>query len=308
MFTLIMKGQQVNDLEATQEGDKIVISYSIKSEDLNQKLNMSLECSTDGGRTFKVIPKTISGDLTGVTDGTNKRVVWDVLKDLDELAGNNIVFRMIAITDESSGSAGTFTDKRDRRTYKWVRIGEQIWMAENLAWLPSVSQPSAGSNSVPYYYVYGYNGTNISAAKATSNYSTYGVLYNWTAASTACPEGWHLPTDDEWKILEKEIGIEEKHLDHGSGRGIDQAKFLKTQIGWGGDGIGGINSTGFSAIPGGGYYKGSFGELGWNGYWWSSTLETETEAWYRTLVNYGNRIVRFSVNNSFGYSVRCLRD
>lgn len=203
---------------------------------------------------------------------------------------------------------GSFTDTRDGNTYQTVRIGTQWWMSENLAWLPSISPPEFGSNTEPFYYVYGYEGTEVTEAKTVTNYSTYGVLYNWTAALTACPDGWHLPTDDEWKILEKEIGIEEEHLNHGSGRGTDNAKFLKTQIGWYGDGIGGTNTTGFSATPGGGYYKGSFAEIGWNGYWWSSTLETETEAWYRTLVNYGNRVVRFSVNISFGFSVRCIRN
>jgi uncharacterized protein (TIGR02145 family) len=88
-------------------------------------------------------------------------------------------------------------------------------MAENLKYLPSVVGPGTGSNSEAYCYVYGYDGTSISAAKATENYATYGVLYNWTAAMNGaessdanpsgvqgiCPDGWHLPSDAEWKQL-----------------------------------------------------------------------------------------------------------
>ncbi|MGI6410801.1 MAG: FISUMP domain-containing protein [Bacteroidales bacterium] len=83
-------------------------------------------------------------------------------------------------------------DARDGNAYKTVKIGNQIWLAENLKYLPSVVGPGTESESTPYYYVYGYNGTNVTDAKATSNYATYGVLYNWTAAMDACPDGWHL--------------------------------------------------------------------------------------------------------------------
>lgn len=93
---------------------------------------------------------------------------------------------------------GTFTDSRDGKVYNIVTIGKQFWMAENLAYLPSVVDPGTGSYTEPYYSVYGYNGTDVAAAKATENYQTYGVLYNWPAAMTACPEGWHLPSDAEW--------------------------------------------------------------------------------------------------------------
>jgi len=95
-----------------------------------------------------------------------------------------------------------YTDHRDGNIYPTIQIGNQCWMAKNLAYLPSVVGASTESNTVAYYYVYGYNGTDVNAAKATTNYSTYGVLYNWTAASTACPSGWHLPTDAEQYTLE----------------------------------------------------------------------------------------------------------
>ncbi|MGI6335275.1 MAG: FISUMP domain-containing protein [Minisyncoccales bacterium] len=62
---------------------------------------------------------------------------------------------------------------------------------------------SAFSSEDPHYFVYGYGGTDVDAAKATTNYNTYGVLYNWEAAKTACPTGWHLPSRAEWLTLKQ---------------------------------------------------------------------------------------------------------
>ncbi|MFA5229367.1 MAG: FISUMP domain-containing protein, partial [Candidatus Paceibacterota bacterium] len=84
-------------------------------------------------------------------------------------------------------------------------------MAENQANLTSAVGPAtvsedAGHETDPYYYVYGYDGTDVGAAKATANYLTYGVLYNWHAALTSCPPGWHLPSFDEWTVLTDYLG------------------------------------------------------------------------------------------------------
>jgi PKD repeat protein len=105
-----------------------------------------------------------------------------------------------------------FRDYRDGHVYRWVTIGNQVWMAENLAYLPDINPPEDYSPTIPLNYVYDYYDYNTDEAKALSNYSTYGVLYNWTAAMNGssassanpsgvqgiCPEGWHLPSDDEW--------------------------------------------------------------------------------------------------------------
>jgi hypothetical protein len=92
--------------------------------------------------------------------------------------------------------------------YKTVKIGKQWWMAENLAYLPTVNPPTEGSVTNPYYYVYNYIGTNVAEAKESEIYKTFGVLYNWPAAMNACPKGWHLPSYAEWEQLGQYISDE----------------------------------------------------------------------------------------------------
>jgi len=104
----------------------------------------------------------------------------------------------------SCSDEGTF--QYDGRNYSYATIGTQIWMTENLAYLPSVSKSTKASETEPLYYVYGYEGEDPNTASLTVNYTTYGVLYNWSAALTACPQGWHLPTEAEWQTLVDYLG------------------------------------------------------------------------------------------------------
>ena len=205
----------------------------------------------------------------------------------------------------------TFTDSRDGKVYKTVTIGEQVWMAENLAYLPSVVGPATESYTDPYYYVYGYDGTSVATAKATTNYQTYGVLYNWPAALSACPPGWHLPSDAEWKQLEMYLGITSAQADATGWRGTAEGGKLKEEgtTHWDSPNTGATNSSGFTALPGG-YrgYDGKFYYLGIYGYWWSSTDFNTFYAWRRTLNYYFSYVYRLSYYKDDGHSVRCLRD
>jgi len=193
-----------------------------------------------------------------------------------------------------------FTDSRDGTEYETVQIGEQCWMKENLAFLPSVSDPDNGSQTSPYYYVYGYEGTIVTEAKTTANYQTYGVLYNWPASLTACPQGWSLPSDDEWTILTDYLG--------GSSVAGGKMKEAGTTH-WNSPNTGATNSSGFSGLPGG-YrsYGGSFNSLGDYGGWWSSSGISSTCAWGRYLAYGYEDVGRNDYYKGCGFSVRCLRD
>lgn len=215
---------------------------------------------------------------------------------------------------ESSGS--TFTDPRDGKVYQTVVIGNQVWMAENLAYLPSVNMVADGSEDAAgsYYYVYGYDGTNVADAKATDNYATYGVLYNWTAAmdgeasSTTnpsgiqgvCPAGWHLPSDAEWTELTDYLG-------ETTGAGGKLKETGTTH--WASPNKGATNETGFTALPGG--YRnpnGPFVSIGYLGYWWSATEYGAADAWYRDMLYDFSHVYRSGHYKEAGISVRCVRD
>ncbi|MCF8358942.1 MAG: hypothetical protein K9H26_09305 [Prolixibacteraceae bacterium] len=211
-----------------------------------------------------------------------------------------------------------FVDPRDGNHYSTVLIGNQLWMAENLAYLPEVSPPADGSEdgdgTESYYYVYGYSGTDISAAKATSNYQTYGVLYNWPAATTACPSGWHLPTDAEWTILTDYL--ENNGYGYG-GSGDDIAKSMAATENWAISTIEATpgkdpsvnNSSGFDGQPGGWRnHVDEFSDFDYVGCWWSATELDANYAWRRYLVNTHATVYQNYFYKECGYSVRCVKD
>lgn len=211
-------------------------------------------------------------------------------------------------------TSGTFTDARDGQLYNCVKIGNQVWMAKNLAYLPSVVGSGTGSNTTPYYYVYGYNGTDALIAKATANYTTYGVLYNWPAAMNGatssatnpsgirgvCPSGWHLPSDAEWTELMDYLAAD--------GYSGTENTALKATSGWSSGGNG-TDNYGFSGLPGGYRLNTSiFYGITLGGTCWSSTESSMTNAWYRNLYFNLSYVYRDNYYKALGYSVRCLRD
>ena len=171
---------------------------------------------------------------------------------------------------------GSFTDSRDGKKYKTVEIGEQVWMAENLNY---------DVKSSKCYY------------NEPANCNKYGRLYNWVAAKEACPKGWHLPSDEKWQML----------VDYAGGSEVAGAK-LKAKNGWNVGGIG-LDTYGFSALPGGVGYGSGYGNVDGYGNWWSATESDANLAWSRHM-NYGGEYVRTNnINKSFNlFSVRCLRD
>jgi uncharacterized protein (TIGR02145 family) len=136
----------------------------------------------------------------------------------------------------------------------------------------------------------------------------YGRLYTWAAAVSACPSGWHLPTQDEWNILAKEAG----------GRGDYYAlgpagTALKSRSGWNSDYAGksgnGTDEFRFSALPGGqGGPDGIFLQAGDYGYWWMATENNADQAGLRFIANNTEWLLRSVGLKSRGLSVRCVKD
>ena len=187
---------------------------------------------------------------------------------------------MIFVINVKSQQIGSFTDSRDGKTYKTVKIGTQTWMAENLAY-----KPISGN-----YWAYDNNSSNV---------SKYGYLYDWKTAKNVCPSGWHLPSDAEWTQLIEYLGGSEI-----------AGKKMKSTSGWNENGNG-TNQSGFNGFPCG--FRngdGKYSDVGYYASWWGSAeSSTDTEiAWGKNL-NFDNSKVLFNDGYKWrGFSVRCLKD
>lgn len=203
------------------------------------------------------------------------------------------------------GDAVTFTDPRDGKVYHTVRIGDQCWMSENLAWLPEVFHPSQVSASEARYYVYWYFDGDVAEAKNDENYLGYGVLYNWPAARDACPTGWHLPGDSEWQELTRQLG----GTAHAGGKLKSRRVTPDPHPRWVYPNEGATDAFGFSALPAGACYNdGQFGNRGSQASFWSSTPYVEGHAWSQNLYGDGKLMFRHHFPWQDGFSVRCIRD
>jgi len=218
----------------------------------------------------------------------------------------------------------SLTDIRDGNKYPVVKVGEQLWMATNLAYLPAVF-PSESDSGI---YVYRYQGRDIKEALETGEYKTYGVLYNWAVAmglplsgnmnlnpgilmnnQGICPEGWHLPSNDEVQIMEDfletlpDFPKDDKRRHTG-----DVGKKLKSDHGWFEEGNGN-NETGFSALPSGiRYQEGNFTKEGKYGYFWTATEYMAQNAFYRFMVYNSDGTFMGYPSKKIGMPVRCLKD
>jgi len=181
-----------------------------------------------------------------------------------------------------SVESGSFTDSRDKQAYKWVKIGTQTWMAQNLNYKEKPVNPDPASKRSSKCY------NNID-----TNCNTYGRLYEWYDALLVCPDGWHLPTQAEWETLISFVGSS------------DAGKKLKSASNDWRDGAG-IDTYGFGALPGGGFYNNEFGNLNIEGYWWTSK-ESSTSNAYQIQMRGKNQIVEEnSPSKTNKLAVRCL--
>ena len=179
-----------------------------------------------------------------------------------------------------SSFTGSFTDTRDGHVYGTIKIGSQVWMTENLVF------NSTGS--------YSYNDN-------TSNDADYGRLYEWAFVQAATPTGWHLPTDDEWKTLETELGMPAGDLNitgESTPRGTDQGTQLKS------GGSSGLN------FPMAGYRDGSsYFSININTYLWVNTDAGGGDIFRRKINISSPSCFRFTNSaDTFAISVRLVKN
>ncbi len=216
----------------------------------------------------------------------------DYVAQIDEREGE---WETASVTQQSSSSSkvgepvepaevttGTMIDSRDGQTYKTVTIGTQTWMAQNLNYETDSS------------FCYG---------DTLANCSKYGRLYTWAAATTACPEGWHLPTKADFETLITAVG-----------RQSTAGKMLKSTSGWndyGGESGNGSDAFAFSALPAG--FRDNDGSYYSEGYYASFRSSTEdlslsNSAYHMSLNHYNGDATLSYASKDAGSSVRCLKD
>ncbi|MCX6570711.1 MAG: hypothetical protein NT006_04715 [Candidatus Aminicenantes bacterium] len=191
---------------------------------------------------------------------------------------------------------GTFADLRDGRVYKTIKIGSQTWFAENLAYIPHVS-PGPVQGGI---WVYGNDGSDVEASISAENYKTYGCLYDWETAVKISPNGWHLPSEEDWVSLARYFG----------GRAEDGNKMKEVDTGyWKNCHFNADNSSGFSALPGGARSPdGEFFSLNSEANFWSSTESYAGHFWHYYLEDISPYVRSNPNDKTYGYSIRYIKD
>jgi len=248
---------------------------------------------------------SFTGSLIGLTQNTTYYVRAYATNNEGTAYGNEKDFTTLQ-------QYGTFIDNRDNKTYKWMIIGNQTWMAENL----NIGNVIDGSEEQ--------TDNGIIEKYAVNNSSEYcdsfGGLYQWhemmdyattESAQGVCPDGWYIPTDTEWKELEMYLGMSQAEADGYALRGSTEGGKLK-EIGttyWTSPNTAATNEVGFTALAGG-YrdYNGKMGNVKNDCVFWSSTEDADTTGWYRYLHYDSGGIWRYSNSKNYGFSVRCIKD
>ena len=256
---------------------------------------------------------TIAGNKTtnGVNTGT-------FTSNLTPLTDGTVYYYRAYATNSSGTTYGqeyqfiTPVTDREGNVYKTVKIGTQVWMAENLkstkynddSAIPNITSNVEWSSLATGAYCWANN-------DEVTYKPTYGALYNWYAVETGklCPTGWHVPTDGNYKTMEISLGLTQAEADGTTWRGTDQGSRLKSTTGWNA-GENGTNTSGFTALPSGYRFYGT-GEtrgLGLICYFWTATPIDDLLAVYRRLEGNNTAVYRDGTHKEAGKSVRCVKD
>jgi len=248
---------------------------------------------------------TINGDgtgnftsnLVGLLPNTKYYVRAYAINNAGTAYGNQESFTTSGGGPPGEPCPGIPTVEYGGQTYNTVQIGNQCWLRENLN-----------------YEI----GNSYCWLNDPNNCIVYGRLYDWGTAIIACPSGWHLPSDDEWKILEgtvdSQYGVGNSIWDETGWRGDDAGENLKSTYGWHSGGTG-SNISGFTALPGEmcgpgggkGYFEG-INKYNQHGHFWTSTADSPQNAWFRILHFMRTDLGRLTDTKENCRSIRCIKD
>lgn len=300
--SLNLNAQQVKDIKFVQRGSQISITYDLDGP-RTKVWYIEIFASDNGGLTWGLPLKHVSGEVgRTIQPGWNKNIIWEWHKERLRIP-DSLRFMIVARPDEIiEGNSGVFTDFRNGIKYKWVKIGRQIWMAENLNYGNLVQNPEDHKNNGDCEK-FCYNNAPLYCDR-------YGALYSWDelmgyvsaeGVQGICPEQWHIPTSAEWEELILFLG----------GR---MAAYLRArQLGadnWKQGAKGITNESGFTALPAGMRNSGinsSFLGDGNHACFWTSSESGPEQA---KAVGMNSQMVEIFIFNGLktdAYSVRCVR-
>ena len=255
------------DLLTKRSGDTLEIKYGV--------INNVTECTCNSDHWFDIEPEDT--DIKFVRFGGSFSEVTYEISNGPVPEPSKVTQTDTTSTQTSTQNDSTFTDTRDGKTYRIVKLGEQIWMAENLNY-----EMDDGVKSWC-------NGNK------QENCDKYGRLYTYKSATYACPPGWHLPEVEEWPER---------------GNGGHPAFLNYAVVGW----YGGKDTYGFSILPAGNYSAKSqyfFEPGGGTTYFWTMTIDTRNNN-CATMIHFGSgsegMVSVCASDENDGLSVRCVKD
>ena len=278
--------QKVNNITFKQEQSHIIVSYELETKN---PCKVSLYVSTNGGATWQGPLKKVTGKVGDKIVSGKYSIIWNVLEEFQELKGDNIKFQVRASVEN----------------IETVVIGKQVWITKNLNVfkyrngdiIPEVKDPKEWAKLTIGAWCYYDNDSK--------NGAIYGKLYNWYAVADPrgiAPEGFHIPSDDEWKTLNDYIDSEKI-------KGVKKKVLREKHQYVDGDKI----ESRFKGLPGGVRLIENIGcfftSIDFDGAWWSSTENVTKSDLYNTLNYYFWGVANdYSFNKQFGFSVRCIKD
>jgi len=244
---------------------------------------------------------------------------YDEIADINEDGGLNVLDVVILVNLILDGDDGACIDI-DGNIYETIQIAEQVWMAENLKVTHYRNGDEISYPSNPFFGIYDEGQYGV-YDNDPANADIYGNLYNWAVVDDdrgVCPDGFHVPSDEEFMELEMELGMSEEDAISEGFRGTDEGSQLAgnsdlwTSMYPAGALVNNseFETSGFNGLPAGfrnansGYYD----YTGYNGYFWSSSDYDSTNAWTRRLSFDNSDVARPYLNKKRGFSIRCLGD
>jgi uncharacterized protein (TIGR02145 family) len=213
---------------------------------------------------------------------------------------------------------GSMTDV-DGNSYKTVKIGTQWWMAEDLrvskyrdgSWITLVAAPPIDT-TWSHFTTGAYTNNNDNGGHIIGRFYNY---YAVADSHNIAPQGWHIPTDDEWKQMEQYLGMSAGEANGTGWRGTHEGEKLKVKAGtvggWSAYGnVWATNESGFSAMAGGcRMFEGGWGNPGQyaTGFWWTISTN-DNQAYYRYMDYKNANVFRYYGPKTYGFSVRCVKD